>query len=843
MDTLIRDIRHAVRTLGKERAFTLTALTMLALGMGANTAMFGIVNAMLLQPLPYPDPEAIVSVGETRGRAITSRARLTNRSVFQIEEDAESFEQVGGYRAASVDWASRDGIISLDGARVSPSLFPLLRARPHLGRLFTEDESRIGADRVVLLSYGAWTRRFASDPDIVGTLVDLDYDPHTVVGVLSEGFYFPSPDEEFWTPFVIPPFVSESGMTIGIAFNALGRLRPGVSPAQAATEVRTILRRGNDAGQRTREGTRSSGDAPQVDAQVIPLQQQLAAEYRPALLALSVATALVLLIACTNVAGLLLARGVTRQRTLAICAALGARRGRLVRYLLAESVVLGLGGGTIGLAAAALVVRVVPALVPGDIARLHEVGVDGAVMAFTFGLSVVVGLAFGAVPAFQSSRLHLVRVLSEGSAQSEGGFRLLRANRARALLATVQVALAVVLLVGAGLFLRSFVRLITIDRGYDPANVIAARTRNPDLRFRWEAMTPELYIALTSANQRFHEALLEAMTRVERLPNVEAVGLSSEVPLPGNDGSSFGIAWVRIAGRPQPIDPRELPAVTLRLASSGYLDVLRLRLRSGRLFTRLDGAGSPRVVVVNEAFAREVFSGEPAVGQRVHLDVGGSSEPWEVIGVVDDIIYRGLARSQPRAEIFVPVRQAATEFGFMTPFVTVRTAGDPLAVIPFLRDAVAEAHPRATIYDVMTMDARLSAAIAQPRFYAGFVGFFAALALVLAAFGIYGLLSYTVAQRRREIGVRMALGAQRGDIVGLVVRQGAALIATGAVAGLLAAAASGRVLESFLYGVTTDDRLTFVLAPLVLVAVAVFACWLPARRATRIDPMDALRVE
>ena len=549
-----------------------------------------------------------------------------------------------------------------------------------------------------------------------------------------------------------------------------------------------------------------------------------------------------LLIACTNVAGLLLARGVTRQRTLAICAALGARRGRLVRYLLTESVVLGLGGGAIGLAAAAFVVRVVPALVPGKIARLHEVGVDGAVMAFTFGLSVVVGLAFGAVPAFQWSRLQLVRVLNEGSAQSAGGFRLLRTNRARAVLATAQVALAVVLLVGAGLFLRSFVRLITVDRGYDPANVIAARTQSPDLRFRWEAMTPELMTALPSANQRFYEALLEAMTRVERLPNVEAVGLSSDLPL--STRVFIGMPYrVQVAGRQWPSDPRALPTVTPQLASSGYFDVLRLRLRSGRLFTRLDGAGSPRVVVVNEAFEREVFGGEPAVGQRVHLGGGGSSEPWEVIGVVGDITYRGLARSQPRAETFVPVRQAETEFVLQTPFVTVRTAGDPLRVIPFLREAVAEAHPRATIGDVMTMEARLSAAVAQPRFYAGFVGFFGGLALFLAAFGVYGLLSYTVAQQRREIGVRMALGAQRGDILTLVVRQGAVLIAVGAVVGLAAAAASSRVLESFLYGVTTDDRLTFVLAPLVLVAVAVFACWLPARRATRVDPMDALRVE
>ena len=355
-------------------------------------------------------------------------------------------------------------------------------------------------------------------------------------------------------------------------------------------------------------------------------------------------------------------------------------------------------------------------------------------------------------------------------------------------------------------------------------------------------MTPELMTALPSANQRFYEALLEAMTRVERLPNVEAVGLSSDLPL--STRVFIGMPYrVQVAGRQWPSDPRALPTVTPQLASSGYFDVLRLRLRSGRLFTRLDGAGSPRVVVVNEAFEREVFGGEPAVGQRVHLGGGGSSEPWEVIGVVGDITYRGLARSQPRAETFVPVRQAETEFVLQTPFVTVRTAGDPLRVIPFLREAVAEAHPRATIGDVMTMEARLSAAVAQPRFYAGFVGFFGGLALFLAAFGVYGLLSYTVAQQRREIGVRMALGAQRGDILTLVVRQGAVLIAVGAVVGLAAAAASSRVLESFLYGVTTDDRLTFVLAPLVLVAVAVFACWLPARRATRVDPMDALRVE
>ena len=568
------------------------------------------------------------------------------------------------------------------------------------------------------------------------------------------------------------------------------------------------------------------------DVQVIPLREEMVREYRPALLALTAAMALVLLIACSNVAGLLLARGVTRQRALAVCAALGAGRGRIVRQLLTESVVLSLSGGALGLGAAAVVLRAVPALVPGDIARLDEVGVDGVVLAFTLGLSVVVDLAFGAVPALQWSRLRLVRTLNEGSAQSTGGFRLLRSGRTRAALAAAQVALALVLLVGAGLLLRSFVGLITIDRGYDPVNVITARTRNPDVRRRAGRMAEEAAAERRATNRRFAEALLEGMTRVERLPNVTAVGLTSDLPLSAGSGT---LRSAQVVGRPAPSDSDESPSAWLWGVSPGYVDVMRLRLRGGRFFTPRDRAGSPRVLVVNRTFAR--------VGLGA---LRGDDEPWDVIGVVADIQYRGLTGRESRAEGYVSVHQSDTAgmtLGLDAPFIAVRTTGDPRAVIPFLREAVAETNPRASIADVVTMDARLRAAFAQPRFYAGFAGGFAALALFLAAFGIYGLLSYTVSQRRREIGVRMALGAQRGDIVTLVVRQGAALVALGAVAGLLAAAASSRVLASFLVGVTTADRLTFVAAPLVLIVVALVACWLPARRATRIDPMDVLRVE
>ena len=844
MDTLLRDVGSAARRLAAQRGFTLAALLTLALGMGANTAMFSIVHALLLRPLPYPDPERIVRVGESRS---VGGGMLTNRSM-PLLQNAEAFEHLAAYRESSLEWAGPDGSVTLNGATVSPALFPLLRATPHLGRLFTEDEAREGADRVVLLSHRAWTNRLASDPGIVGATVALDGDPYTVVGVLPEGFYFPHPDSELWTPFVVPPFTPPTAgdagqprMTLMMAFNALGRLAPGVSPEQAAAEAGTRLSTGGlrmlaiGGG----EGERPSGN----DVRVVPLLEEMVGAYRPALLALTVATALVLLIACINVAGLLLARGVARQRALAVCAALGASRWRLVRQLLTESVMLGVGGGVLGLAAASMVLRAVPALVPGDIARLDEVGIGPMTLAFTVGLSIAAGLLFGAAPALQWSRLDLARTLNEGNEQSTAGFRLLRSNRARATLAVAQVALALVLLTGAGLLLRSFVRLITVDRGYDPANVIAATIRNPAVTFRPD-MTPESMADLLAAGRRFQESLVEEMDRLAVLSDVEAVGVSSRLPLASGGGSA---TVFRVAGTAPPTDPLDLPRARVNVVSPGYFDAMRLRLRSGRAFTRVDGAESPLVLVVNETLARELFGGEPAVGRRL-LPVGAGPEPWEVIGVVADVRYTGLAITESQAEAYMPLHQlehAGILVGMssFTSVVAVRTAGDPVAVVPFLREAAAAASPTARIDDLMTMDARLSAAVAQPRFYAVCVGFFAALALFLAAFGIYALLSYTVSQRRREIGVRMALGAQRGAVVALVVRQGAGLVAAGTLLGLLASAVSVRLLGRFVFGVATDDMLTFVAAPLVLAGVALLACWLPGRRAARIDPMDALRVE
>ena len=847
LDDLRRDARHALRSLRRSPGFAGAVVLVLALGIGANTAMFGIVYGLLLRPLPYPDADAIVRVGESLGSSGVSDMWLSNRSMPLLVESADSFEQLAAYQDHSVESASLDGA-ALSGARVSPSLFPLLRAAPHLGRLFTEEEARVGANPVVLLSHGAWTRRFASDPDVVGTLVDLDGDPHTVVGVLAEDFYFPTPNSEFWTPYVIPPFMppnmegpAEQRVILSAVFRGLGRLRPGVSPMQAATEARTILQRSSDQLMARVRENRSAGDVPEVGVRVVPLLEEMVGEYRPALLALAAATALVLLIACINVAGLLLARGVTRRRTLAVCAALGAGRGRLARQLLTESMALSLGGGVLGLAAGAFVLRAAPALVPVEVARLDEVGVDAVVLVFTVGLSIAVGLLFGAAPVLQWSRVRLVPVLNEGGAQSAGGFRLLRSNRARAALATVQVALTLVLLFGAGLLLRSFVQLVTFDRGYDPINAVTTAVTNPVSS--QPPTTPEAFRELQASHHRLQLQLLDEMTtRLEPLPDIEAFGLSWSLPL---EWVTRSASPFRPAGTPMPSSPEEFVQSRLQVTSPGYFEAMGFRLRAGRTFTRLDGPESPRVLVANETLAGELFGGERAVGRRVLI--GDRDEPWEVIGVVKDIVYEGLElTAEPRAEAFFSLAQTGGRryFGFRTRiYATIRTTGDPLAAIPFLREAATAANPQATLGPVMTMEARLSDAVAQPRFYAVFVGSFAGLALLLVAFGIYGLLSYTVAQRRGEIGIRMALGARRGDILALVVGQGAVLVLAGGVIGVFAAAASARVLESLLYGVDTDDPLTFIAAPLVVVAVALVACWFPARRAARIDPMKTLRFE
>ena len=821
---LSRDVRHAARGLRRSPAFTLAVVVMLGLGSGAATAVFGVVYGLLVRPLPYSGADRIVRVG--LARVGQSGVGPMYRRVFEsLRGTSEAFEQVAGHAPKSLAWVGPEGSVLLRGAAVTPSLFPLLRVVLHAGRPFGAAEGRFGADRVVVLSYASWTRRFGSDADIVGAPLSLGGAPYTVVGVLAQGFSFPGPEVEFWTPMVLGS--PNRGLDRLVAtFSGLGRLRRGVSSNQAAAEVDTILRR-------------SGIFASSLEARVIPLQAALTAEYRPALVALSAAVALLLALVAVNVAGLLLARLFTRYQDLAICGALGASPGRIVRGLLVESVLLSVAGGAVGLAAAAGLLRIGATLVPPALSRLAAGTDDGSVLAFAAVLSVGVGLLAGAGPALQWLRRGLVRPLDGAEKPAFGGGAVPEVNRARAGLVVVQVGLALVLLVGAGLLLNSFVRLATIDPGYDADNVLTARVGYPDLPgLLFDGITAAQIGARFDGKRRFYEALADRLARLEHLAGVEAVGLSSFVPLAGQPMRTFPF---HVAGGPAPL--QRPPQARVILASPGYFAALRPHLRGGRVFTARDPAGSPRVAVVSETLAREVL-GSRAVGQRLLLMPGTSGvHTVEVIGVVADVTVPGLAGTESPADVYVSTLQPGF---FSNPdelFVTIRTARDPAAMIPFLREALAEVHPRAVPEDMLTMSGRFAVTVAEPRLYAAGAGLFAALALVLAASGLYGLVNYTVRRRRRELGVRLALGAQSGDVLRLVLWRAGVLTAVGIVLGLPAGVAATRILESVLFGVTPMDMPTVGAVTLVVVGVALVAAYLPARQATRIDPMDVLRTE
>ena len=608
--SLLLDVRQAVRQLCARPGFSLAALIMLSVGIGANTAAFSLVHGLLLRPLPYPDSEAIVSVGQALAQRPDARPHLSHAELRRLWDEARSFEQLAAYTTIPAVLDGPDGPANLFGASVTPSLFPLLRAAPQLGRLFTEADAVEGAHRILLVSQGAWTNRFGSDPDIVGAPVELNDEPYIVAGVLPADFAFPNEATDFWMPLVVRPGAQpvDGGVIIQGAFTAIGRLRPGVSPERAATEVRTILGRAG--------AERQFPGMPEFETRVTSLREERGRPFRPALLMLTVATGLVLLMSCANVAGLLLARGIVRGRELAIRGALGAGRGRIVRQLLTESVVLSVAGGAVGLLVAAGIVRAAPVLVPLSVPGLAEVGVDATVLVAAAGLSIVSGLVFGTAPALAWSRVDLVRILNDTGTAAAGGFGRLRANKGQAVLAVGQVALALVLLIGAGLLLRSFVGLVTFDLGFDPSNVVIARVDNSAriamLGGANVQFGPDELETMNAAARRFTETLLMQLERIANLQDVEAVALTSQMPLSGG-----GSRPIDVVGRLAPDDPREQLQAGIRRVSPGYADVVGLRLVAGRFFKELDAAASPRVAVVSESFARDAFGGEPAVGQRL----------------------------------------------------------------------------------------------------------------------------------------------------------------------------------------------------------------------------------
>ena len=554
---------------------------------------------------------------------------------------------------------------------------------------------------------------------------------------------------------------------------------------------------------------------------LVGFHDEMVGEVRPALLALMAAVGFVLLIATANLANLLLARGAARQRELAVRAAIGAGRARLIRQLVTESVALSVVGGGLGLVAVYWILDALPSFAPAGIPGLSEAGIDATVLAFALAASLGAGVLFGTVPALQASRFDLVRALNEGARQMGGGFRFRRGNRTRSVLVVAEVALALMLLVGAGLLVRSFVTLATVDPGFDPANVLTV-----------ELNLPRSQYADTAAASALFDQVLE---RTAARPGVEAVGLVSSLPL---TPSETLIAF-RIQGQAAPSSREDMTAARPQLVSPGYLEAMGLRLIAGRFITDQDTESSPRVFVVNEAFASAYFPGEEAVGQRLNR---GRGEPTEIVGIVGDVHHRGLD-SRPQPELYFAYRQSLLGLGVPRVSIVARTTGDPLALVPFLRQDILDLNPTLPLDRVMTMGARLSSSVAQPRFYAVVLGIFAASALALAMVGIYGVIAYTVSRRSREIGLRMALGAAGGRIRNLVVRQAALLVGVGVALGLAGSFVTTRALESLLFGVTTLDLPTLVAVPVLLIAVAVAACYLPAHRATRVEPMDALRYE
>lgn len=827
MLTIWKDIRHGLRLLAAHPSVAAVAIVTLGLGIGVTAAVFTVLNTVLLTPLPYPTADRLVAIGEERPGAFRGRASLTNELFFAWRESTRTLDGLAGYAPRAFTLTGRGEPERLRGAVASPALFSMLRAVPLRGRLFEPGEDREGTNRVVLLSERSWRNRFGGDESVVGRPIVLDGEPFTIVGILPSSFYFfPDPDVELWAPFVIElPSTNPQERRI-MGFPGVALVKAGVPLAQVVAEGTTVLQR------LPRPAPRPGEPPAPVRVRAVPLLDQLVADVKPALSVLAAFVILVLLIACVNLANLLLARATARQREIALRAALGASRMRLVRQLLTESLVLGLAGGGAGLLLASWLVRVVPTLVPAalplqmrGIPRLHELAIDGRVLAFAFALSLGTALVFGLVPAWHATRIDLVRAINDGGVQAAGGFRVWRGNRLRGLLVVAEVALALVLLTGAGLLGRSFLRLIHVDTGYDPANVLTAQINLPANKYRGTAPVA------------FLDALLE---RLAGLPGVRSAGITNLLPLtPANIVLSFDVVG-------QTRGPGEDgPSASLRIVSPGFFSALGLALKDGRFFTDHDRAGTTPVVIVNEALAAKHFGGR-AVGQRITGLFGPGT--WDVVGVVGNVRSQGL-EVEPQPELYVCYRQLPAPAvrmlvgGGLGTWVVLRASGDPLAIVAPLRRQVLELDPDLPLDTVMTMEARVAASVARPRFYATLLGVFAALALGLAAVGIYGLLSYTVSMRYREIGVRLALGADRRAVMGLVVGQGLTLAGLGLAAGLPAAFAATRVLRSLLFGVAATDPVTFTFVPLALVAVALAACYGPARRATRVDPMAALRYQ
>jgi len=807
---LIQDLRYGLRMLAKNPGFTAVALLALALGIGANTAIFSVVNGVLLRPLPYPEPGRLMKIYEKT--AEFGQSSVSYPDFLDWQREVRSFKGMAAYRRNDFNFTGSGQPEHLQGELVSATLLPVLGVNPLLGRNFLPQEDQEGARGVVMLTYGLWKKRFGSDPNILGKTMTLNAKDYTVIAVLPSDFRFRG-QAELYVPLGQWDFVGLRDRENHPGLNVVARLRASVTLAAAQTEMTSMARALAQKFPKTNAGE---------GATVVGMKDDMVGYIRPTLLLLLGAVGFVLLIACANVANLLLARSSARSREFAIRAALGAGRQRVVRQLLTESVLLALGAALLGLLVASWGMRLVLVAVPDTLPRSQEIGIDPYVLLFTLLVSILTGVLFGLAPAFHSSRVNPQQFLKEG-ARGSGG----RRHRAEGIFVVVEVGLAVVLLAGAGLMMQSIWRLFRVDTGFDPHHVLTTDV----------ALSPSV-VTNPDGIRLAYRQLLE---RVSSIPGVRSASLTSLVPLNGDDSE---IPFWPGKG-PQP-PPDQTSSALFYIVTSDYLRAMGIPLKEGRFFTDHDNLASTLVVVIDEVMAKHLFPGQDAVGKQFSLPILG---PVQVVGVSGHVKHWGLDADDTakiRDELYFPLLQVPDKF--LSASVTgltlvVRTTPDLLSLVSAVRAQVAGPTADQPIFDVASMEEVISDSLAERRFTMLLLIIFASIAVAMAAVGIYGVMSYAVSRRTHEVGVRMALGAPRREILRLVVREGMVLAAAGTMVGLAAALGLTRFLASLLYGVRPADPATLVAVSLLLGGIALVACYIPAWRATRVDPLVALRYE
>ena len=811
LETLIQDLKFGARTLLKSRGFALVAVLTLAVGIGANTAIFSVVEAVLLRALPYRDADRLVVLWENNLRRNRPHNVVNPGNLLDWREQASSFEGVAGFADQRFNLTGAGEPEEVAGQAATSNLFQVLGAQAALGRTLLPGDETAGQS-VVVISHGLWQRSFGGARDVIGKTLMLDGEGATVVGVMPPDFkWFVKENSlsgkpaDVWVALALPEQLRVGRR--GRYLSAVARMKPGVTVEQARGEMDTVA-------------ARLEAQYPEVDqgwgASVVPLREQLAGEIRPALLVILGAVGFVLLIACVNVANLLMARSAGRRKELSLRAALGAGRLRIVRQLLTESMLLAVVGGATGLLLAHWGVGALVALSPPNLLGEGQVGVNLTVLAFTLAVSLLTGVAFGVAPALEASRLNLSESLKESA---RGNVGVGRAGRVRAALVVAEVGLALVLLVGAGLMVRSFLRLQSVHPGFDASNLLTMRVMLPQTKY------PE--------DGRKVEFFRRAAERLRALPGVQSASAVSALPF-----ADLGAATsFTVVGRPAP-PVGERWGTDVRVADENYFRTMNIPVVAGRTFTEQEAVEDRKVAVVNEAMVRKYFPGEDPLGKRILVNMSTQPVPTEIVGVVGDARYDKLD-----GELRPMVYWTPPQLTYPSMTLVVRTSGDPAALAPSAVREIQAVDREQPVSDVRTMESWVADSTARTRFGTLLLGAFACVALLLAAVGVYGVISYSVAQRRNEIGIRMALGARAGDVLRLVIGQGMRLVLLGVALGVVGALALTRLMSGLLYGVTANDPATFAANALLLAAVSLLACYVPARRATRVDPLTALRRE